>query len=189
MKSVVALDDLFASLQSTARHGLPPVEKWAPDRIGKIDIEIKADGNWWHEGEEIRRHELVKLFASILVREENGCYYLVTPVEKLEIRVQDAAFIVVESITTVEKLNEHGSGEEAVNVRTNTDDAITIGSKHPIELRSNIPYVYVRRGLWARVNRNVYYQWVESSLDANLKTDSELYLRSRGLDFSLGPLE
>ena len=188
MEGIAALDDLFSSLQSVARHGLPPVESWAPERVGKIDIEIKADGSWWHEGDKIHRHELVKLFASILVREKDGEHYLVTPVEKLKIFVQDAAFVVVESITTSEKGEDEASSVENINVRTNTDDALTIGPLHPIELRSNLPYVFVRRGLWAKVNRNVYYQWIESALGANRKTDGELYISSCGREYSLGSL-
>ena len=124
---------------------------------GDIDIRIAADGTWYHEGGPIGRLPLVKLFASVLRRDEVGDYWLVTPVERARIRVEDVPFIAVEM--TVE-----GEGEaQQIRFRTNLDDEVTAGPDHPIAFRmrpdqpEKAPYVLVRGGMEARLARAVYY--------------------------------
>lgn len=178
-----ALQSLFDTISDIEYRDLPPIEKWHPQRTAAIDIEIRSDGSWWHEGTEIVRKELCKLFASILRLEEDQEYYLVTPVEKLRISVADAPLIVVESTRfTDEESVSH------VAVRTNMDDSLQLGSEHTVELRAGIPYVYVRRGLWAKVGRSVYYDWVEWGERRSDGEKSCLVLNSGNTEFSLGSL-
>ncbi len=177
------LQSLFDSIADLEFRDLPPIENWQPERSAEIDIEIRSDGSWWHEGSEIVRKELRKLFASILRREQDQEYYLVTPVEKLRIRVEDAPLTIVESTRFIDD-----SSVSQIAVRTNMDDSLLLGAEHAVELRADIPYVYVRRGLWAKVSRSVFYEWVEwgeQQLDA---TPPYLALKSGNAEFSLGNL-
>ena len=180
---MLELEQLFESLQGITRHSLPPIERWQPERQADIDICIRSDGRWWHEGSEIKRHELIKLFASILRRESSGSYYLVTPNEKLQIQVEDVPLLIVESTRHVPE-----NGTEQIAMRSNLDDVLTLGADHALELRQSIPYVYVRRGLWARVTRNVYYQWADWGQPVQEAGKTALVLQSGGEQFSLGDL-
>ena len=129
----------------------------------QFDIRIATDGRWFHEGTEIRRIEIVRLFASVLMRDKTGDYWLVTPVEKGRITVDDAPFIVCEM--WVAPGADHRSNE--IHFRTNLDENITLDAAHPILLRpgDNLqdfrPYVEVRNGLVAKLSRPVYYQLAE----------------------------
>ncbi|MFL2845351.1 MAG: DUF1285 domain-containing protein [Candidatus Puniceispirillaceae bacterium] len=126
----------------------------------QFDIRIANDGRWFHEGDEIRRIEIVKLFASVLMQDATGDYWLVTPVEKGRITVDDAPFIVSEMLVT----SGRGSRSNEIHFRTNLDETIALDAAHPISLRSNgdlqnfRPYVEVRDGLWAKLSRPVYYE-------------------------------
>lgn len=178
-----ALQSLFDTISDIEYRDLPPIEKWHPERTASIDIEIRSDGSWWHEGSEIVRKELCKLFASILRMEEDQNYYLVTPLEKLRIAVADAPLMIVESTRFSDEYSiSH------IAVRTNMDDSLQLGAEHCLELRSGIPYVYVRRGLWAKVSRSVYYEWVEWSEQRSDREGSCLVLISGDSEFSLGRL-
>ena len=129
----------------------------------RFDIRIATDGRWFHEGDEIRRIEMVKLFASVLMRDKTGDYWLVTPVEKGRITVDDAPFIICEMLVS--------SGVDArsneIHFRTNLDENIALDAAHPILLRPADdsqdfrPYVEVRNGLQAKISRPVYYQLAE----------------------------
>ena len=144
--------------EQIAGESTPPVHLWQPEHVGEIDIVIDETGTWFHEGGQIRRPELVRLFASILWFEQ-GAYFLVTPVEKLKITVEDVPFI----IQTAEYV------EQSWVVTTNTLQRLIVSEQHPVELRpfqgQPIPYVNVRYDLWARISRGVYYQWVEQALE------------------------
>jgi hypothetical protein len=149
------LDDISAQIRDQKR---PPVDQWKPANLGEIDIRIDTKGRWFHEGEPIQRPALVKLFASILWF-ENNAYYLVTPVEKLKIEVADVPFLV-----------NHCERVDGVWVATdNVQTQTIIGRQNPVELRKfidqKVPYVKVRYDLWARVNRSVYIDWVNTALD------------------------
>lgn len=145
-----------------AERALPPVESWHPEREGRIDIRIARDGSWYHEGEEIRREKLVQLFSTILRREEDGGYVLVTPAEKLSIEVEDSPFVAVE-------MKNEGEGEgRTLAFRLNTGDLVVAGAEHPLTLRNSrdgpLPYLHVRGGLEALIGRNVYYELAELAL-------------------------
>lgn len=156
----------------------PPVHLWKPDFCGDINILINAQGEWLHDGALIHRNKLVKLFASILWCEEDN-YYLVTPVEKMRIEVEDVPFVVVSAALV--------DGQWIIT--TNVLDQFVIGEEHKVELRLFhsvwIPYVYIRYGLWARASRNVYAQWVNEAIDKEDHQQSELSLTSGNYQFSI----
>jgi hypothetical protein len=122
-------------------------------------LRIARDGSWWHEGAPIRRIELARLFATVLRRADDGSYWLVTPVERGRIAVEDVPFVAVE-------LTASGSGRaQSLRLRSNLDEWVTVGPQHPLRVRASgealVPYVEMREGLEARLERAVYYQLVE----------------------------
>ena len=151
-----------------------------------MDLQICSDGRWIHEGTEIKRQPLVKLFASILKREGDE-YFLVTPVEKWRIQVEDAPFLVTQAA--------RGEGAQApILFTTNTGDVVPLDNAHAWELRPYgdpsqlIPYIAVRDKLFARVSREVYYQlvqWAEEQ-DSTAGGEAQLWLTSAGEQFLLG---
>ena len=161
-----------------SRQSNPPVDQWNPASQGTIDIRIDTQSRWFHEGEEIKRRSLVKLFSSFLWFEDDQ-YFLVTPVEKLAIEVEDTPFCV----QFAQKV------ENTWMVSTNIDEQIIIGSDHPVILRhfekQLLPYVRVRFDLWARVNRSVYFQWVSEAIDQHPIEKGELTLCSGDYRFAV----
>ncbi len=165
-----------------SKKNLPPVEDWHPDFCGDIDMEIKADGSWFYNGSIFKRLSLVKLFASVL-KKENDKYYLVTPVEKVGIKVEDVPFVLTNWHWQDEKKN-------IITVSTNLDDEFILNKEHPLIIANNGGlYVTVRRNLLAKVHRNVYYQWVDIAKEVTTENGTELVLHSAGEQFSLGVLE
>jgi hypothetical protein len=141
---------------------LPPVEKWNPSHCGDSGMRIARDGTWFHEGSPIGRPAMVRLFSTILRREPDGSYVLVTPVEKLGIEVEDAPFVAVE-------VRSEGEGRgRSLAFRLNTGDVVVAGPEHPIRFAARPdgphPYLEVRRGLAALVGRPVYYELAELAL-------------------------
>ena len=141
---------------------LPPVEKWNPSHCGDSAMRIARDGTWFHEGSPIGRPAMVRLFSTILRREPDGSYVLVTPVEKLSIEVEDAPFVAVE-------LKSEGEGEErSLAFRLNTGDVVVAGPDHKLRVDERAdgphPYLSVRAGLEALVARTVYYELAELAL-------------------------
>jgi hypothetical protein len=136
---------------------LPPVEKWNPGHCGHSRMRIARDGTWFHEGSPIGRPAMVRLFSTILRREPNGRHVLVTPVEKLDIDVEDAPFVAVE-------LKSEGEGEgRRLAFRLNTGDPVVAGPDHLLRLGAR-PYLGVRGGLEALIARPVYYELAELAL-------------------------
>ncbi|MGV1013840.1 MAG: DUF1285 domain-containing protein [Methyloceanibacter sp.] len=132
---------------------------------GDIGLKIGADGTWYYEGSPIRRMKLVKLFASVLRREGDGKYYLVTPVEKVSIEVVDLPFVAVEMF------KEGEGSEQRLSFRTNVDDVVTANGEHPLGLTAAAggdlaPHITVRDGLKARLARPVYYDLAALALEA-----------------------
>ena len=177
---------LIGRAEGLGRH--PPVERWDPPFCGDIDMEIRADGSWFYLGTPIGRPALVRLFASVLRREADGKYLLVTPVEKVGIRVADAPFLAVE-------LDEGSAGPDRVlTVRTNVGDIVTIGPDHPLRFETDPatggvkPYVHVRGRLEARLTRAA-----QGELLALAETDARdgadwLGVRSGGVFFPVAPV-
>ncbi|MEA3039177.1 MAG: uncharacterized protein QOE79_1690 [Sphingomonadales bacterium] len=145
-----------------AEKKLPPVEKWNPGHCGPSDMRIARDGTWFHQGSPIGRPAMVRLFSTILRREPDGRHVLVTPVEKLDIEVEDAPFVAVE-------LKSEGEGRDRrLAFRLNTGDMVVAGPEHPLRFAAGEdgphPYLRVRGGLEALVARPVYYELAELAL-------------------------
>jgi hypothetical protein len=161
---------------------LPPVEQWNPSHCGDSAMRIARDGTWYHEGGPIGRPAMVRLFSSILRREADGNYVLVTPVEKLDIVVEDAPFVAVE-------LKSEGEGRDRnLAFRLNTGDLVLAGPDHRLRLETREdgphPYLEVRAGLEARLLRPVYYELAEIALAEGAQPPG---LWSKGAFFALEP--
>ncbi|WHO40734.1 DUF1285 domain-containing protein [Sphingobium sp. AP49] len=159
---------------------LPPVEKWNPAHCGDSEMRIARDGTWFHQGSPIGREAMVRLFSTILRREADGSYVLVTPVEKLSIVVDDAPFVAVE-------LKSEGEGpKRKLAFRLNTGDLVPAGPDHALTLRARAdgphPYLHVRAGLDALILRSVYYELMNIALDEG---GDRIGLWSEGIFFPL----
>ncbi|MCV2876945.1 DUF1285 domain-containing protein [Rhodobacteraceae bacterium XHP0102] len=153
-------ESLLAAATNAQKTGkLPPVEDWNPPFCGDIDMEIRRDGTWFYNGTPIGRARMVRLFSTILKREGDD-FFLVTPVEKVRIRVEDAPFIAQDFVVT-------GTGQaQMITFTTNVGDEVTAGPDSPIRLTRNSagepsPYVMVRRGLEALIDRKSFYRLVD----------------------------
>lgn len=157
-----------------AQRKLPPVDQWQPQAVGDSLMVIKADGRWFHDGGEIRRPAMVRTFASLLWRDDDGQHWLVTPFEKQAIAVEDAAFIATD-------VTEQ---DGALAFRLNTDEIVLAGPDNPLVARGDAEtpalYLLVRHGVEARINRSTWLQLVELA-------DADLCLTSQGARFSLVP--
>jgi uncharacterized protein len=178
-----SLSELIAAAQAASDGGarsLPPVHLWHPENCGDIDIVIKPDGLWFHEGTPIGRPQLVRLFSTVLRRDPDG-FFLVTPVEKLKITVQDAPFTAV-------RVDREG---EALVFQTNVGDLVEAGPDHPIRVEMDEatgeprPYLHVRAGLEALIMRPVFYELVAMGA----AREGRLGVGSNGAWFDLGPLQ
>ncbi|MGB6231011.1 MAG: DUF1285 domain-containing protein [Litorimonas sp.] len=177
-----SLQDLMDALADTS-EGERPVERWNPDYCGEMDLLIKADGSWWHEGSRITRKGLVELFASVLRKDEDGRTYLVTPVEKLGVQVERAPFLAV-------RVDATGTGEDQrLFFKTNLNETVEAGPDNPIRVETDPdsmepdPYVLVRGRLEAAINRPVFYELVELAVERN----GSLGVWAGGAFFPLGP--
>jgi uncharacterized protein len=158
------LDGLTAAARDAAKagsgeRGLPPVHLWNPPFCGDLDMRIASDGTWFYLGTPIGRPALVRLFSTILKRED-GKYFLVTPVEKVGIRVDDAPFLAVE----MQKVDDEKG--RLLRFRTNVDDWVACDVGHGLRFKTAAgggltPYLHVRADLWAKVTRAVYYDLVD----------------------------
>lgn len=154
----------------------PPVEQWHPDFCGDIDIVIKSNGEWFYQGTIIKRNKMVTLFASIL-KKEGDSYFLVTPVEKVGITVEDTPFVVV--------------GAELIDdtwvLQNNLNEKVLLSYEHSLSFdQSGAPQVIWRANLPARINQNVFYQLQIHALDSEGVIDDEVWLHSNGEKFLLG---
>lgn len=159
-----AFDSLTSAAQSFASRGPAPVHLWNPPYCGEIDMRIAADGTWFYQKTPIGRPALVKLFASVLKREGDR-YFLVTPVEKCGLTVEDAPFLAVEMRR--DAAPDHPGYSPTLRFRTNVDDWVACGNKHPLRFEPEPangglkPYLLVRDGLWAKVTRALFYDLVD----------------------------
>lgn len=184
--------DAMQSLLSAAEaidtaDGYPPVDRWEPEYCGEMDLVIKRDGSWWHEGARIGREKLVRLFARILRKDADGETYLVTPVEKIKIKVEAAPFTAV-------RVDRSGSGQDQkLAFLTNLDDAVIAGPEHPLRVEiaedgEPEPYVHVRGRLEALITRAAFYDLVEfAERGENDQGEPVMGVWSRGVFFPLGP--
>ena len=186
--SVLSFATKAAEAADRAGGALPPVERWNPDYCGDIPMRIAADGVWFYEGTPIGRAPLVRLFSTILKREGDE-FFLVTPVEKMRITVDDAPFQAV-------RVDAEGEGESRRLVfTTNMGDRVALGPDHPLAMRPAAgdlglaPYIEVRRGLEARITRSVLFELVELGEEREENGSAVIAVRSEGAWFALGPVE
>ena len=169
--------------------GLPPIDKWNPPFCGDIDMEIRSDGTWFYMGTPIGRYPLVRLFSTVLRKDEDGRTYLVTPVEKVGIRVEDAPFVAVEMVVTGE-----GSTQQ-LTFRTNVGDVAEAGPEHPLrfaiagENQELKPYLHIRGRLEALVSRPVMYDLVDLGEEADIDGRIMFAIRSGGMLFPVMPAD
>ena len=175
------LEGVTAAARQAPGRGLPPVHLWNPPHCGEIDIVIRADGTWVHEGSPIGRRELVRLFSTVLRLDPDG-HHLVTPVEKLKIRVEDLPFRAV-----AVEIGE-GDGEPVLTFTTDVGDVVEAGPDNAVIVETDAatgepaPRLHVRRGLEARIARPVFYELVEQAR----VVEGRLCVRSNGVEFPLG---
>ena len=207
LNSIDSLSQYFKSVAGT-REGrpIPPLENWYPEQIDDMDLIIKANGEWWHEGEHMTRESLVSLFATILWKEENNGtveYFLKTPVQKLRIQVEDVPLL----INDVGIVNEGNEGNESwLEFTTTTGDVVRLDDEHSITLNTYItedntsdseeskrqeteaqirPYMEVRNGLTALIGRNAFYHLTEIGELTEHDGETILTLQSGGKSYQL----
>ncbi|HSM54282.1 MAG TPA: DUF1285 domain-containing protein [Erythrobacter sp.] len=163
--------------EQVAARKLPPVESWQPEKVTDSHMRIAADGTWFHQGEKIRREAMVRAFAGLLLRDDAGNHWLVTPFEKAAIEVEDAAFIAVDVARR----------DGGLAFRLNTDELVIAGPEHRLGATGNPEtpalYLQVRRGCEARLNRSTYQQLAEIALAES----DDWSVTSMGESFSLVP--
>ncbi|WP_435949752.1 DUF1285 domain-containing protein [Psychrobacter sp. DM8] len=196
LNNMEALSQYLKSEAGTRQgRGIPPLEKWHPEQTVDMDLTIKANGEWWHEGGHVTRESLVSLFATILwVEEKDGdlAYYLKTPVQKMRITVEDVPLF----INDIGIVNE--DGEQWIEFATTTGDVVRLDDAHLITLRhyesqdddraneSKVrPYMPVRNGLEALIGRNAFYHLVEIGTLSEQNGETILTLQSGGKSYEL----
>lgn len=172
-----------------AQKPLPPVDRWQPPLSGDIDLRIARDGTWYHEGIAFQREALVRLFASILRQDEDGAHYLVTPVEKWRIQVDDAPFLAV-------RLDAEGAGpNQLLRFTTNLGDTVIAGAEHLLWVEYRVPegepspYIHIRGRLRALLSRAVFIELVELGEEQPTLTGRNYGVWSQGQFFCLGQLD
>jgi hypothetical protein len=187
-----SLEGIAAAAQQAAnagstQKGMPPVHLWNPPFCGDLDIRIASDGTWFYMGTPIGRPALVRLFSTILKRED-GKHFLVTPVEKVGIRVDDAPFLAVEMV------KEGDSADRLLRFRTNVDDWVTCDGAHRLRFEAAAdggltPYLHVRADLWAKVTRALYYDLVDMGEERVVDGRSMYGVASSGEFFAMADAE
>ncbi len=180
-------ESLAKSAKAAAKKGgLPPVHLWNPPYCGELDIRIARDGTWYYLGTPIGRKPLVRLFSTILKLEDEK-YFLVTPVEKVGIQVEDAPFVAVDFVA------ESEGNHQILTFETNVGDRVAAGPEHPIRVVRDAesgepsPYVMVRAGLEALIDRKSFYRLVEIGAHAQKDGESWFGLWSNGVFFPVIP--
>ena len=166
------------------KRSIPPLEQWHPKHCGTMDLCIKANGEWWHEGQLIKRQRMIDLFSSVLWKEQ-GKFYLKTPVEQIEIEVEDEP-LLVNQVDQIEF-----EGVSYIQMTTTNEDIVIVDQKHPIFMREYQgelrPYIHVRFGINALIQRATFFHLVEmGELSENQQGESVLILKSGNFDLQLG---
>lgn len=176
---IALIQKQISAADGKGKKSMPPVEQWNPDFCGNMNLVIKRSGQWWHEGTPFTRAKLIQLLASVL-KKEGDDYFLVTPVEKIGIQVEDVPFVIIDANTN----------KDIIEVSTQTGDTFSLGEEHLVELRefdgNLVPYCRVRRNLWARIHQNVLYRWVDIAREVTKEKHTELQLTSGNYHFSIG---
>ncbi len=182
-------DSLLSNLEEIrAEAGLPPVHAWNPPFCGDMDMVIRRDGSWHYMGSPIGRASMVRLFSTIMRHDDDDCYYLVTPVEKVRIQVEDAPFVAI-------AVDTEGEGQKQVlTFTTNVGDTVRLDSEHPFrvdldpESAEPSPYILVRDRLEALVHRNIFYQLVEMADIQSVEGGDWYGIWSGGTFYKIAPV-
>lgn len=186
-RSLDGLTTVARDAAAATGKGLPPVHLWNPPFCGDLDMRIGTDGTWFYMGTPIGRPALVRLFSSILKRED-GKHFLVTPVEKVGIRVDDAPFLAVEMTV------DQGDNGRLLRFRTNVDDWVSCDSAHRLRFEAAEggglkPYLHVRADLWAKVTRALYYDLVDMGEERMIDGRMMFGIESGGTFFAMADAE
>lgn len=157
-KNLDAIAQYVKNAQDGHKRAIPPLDQWHPQRCGRMDLKVLANGQWWHEGQQIKRKALTDLFASVLWKEEQK-FYLKTPIEMIEIEVEDEP-LFIQSAAQVQI-----EGKSYIQLMTDHDDVVVVDAEHPIFMRDYQgqvrPYVHVRFGINALIGRAAFYHLIE----------------------------
>ena len=183
-KNLMSIAQYLKDVQAGHKRSIPPLEQWQPKHCGKMDLTVKANGEWWHEGQLISRQALLDLFTKVLWK-ENGHFYLKTPVEQIEIDVEDEP-LVINQVDQIEI-----EGKQYLQLTTPQQDMIIVDSEHPIFMREYQgelrPYVHVRFGINALIQRHSFFHLIEyGELLENDQGVTILSLKSGDLHLQLG---
>ncbi len=183
-KNIMSIAQYLKSAQSGHKRSIPPMEQWQPKHCGKMDLKVLANGEWWHEGQLIKRQSLLDLFSSVLWKEQ-GRFYLRTPVEQIEIEVEDEPLFVNQVDSTVI------ADQKYIQLTTTNADLIVVDAEHPIFMREFAgelrPYVHVRFGINALIQRSAFFHLIEmGELVENEQGDAILRLQSGDFHLQLG---
>jgi hypothetical protein len=167
----------------TSQSSLPPVELWNPDFCGDMNMQIKSNGDWWHEGTPIGRKKLFKLFSTIIKKEDDD-YFLVTPVEKIGIKVEWKPFVIIDF--DVKEINS----KSVFQFTDNCDNVILLEKPNQLELSlfkdEKLPIINVRRNLYASFTRSCYYRLIDTAEPVEKNGITVIKIKSNGHDFILG---
>ena len=183
-KNLSNISQYLKNAQSSHKRSIPPLDQWHPKHCGAMDLKVKANGEWWHEGQLIKRQPLLDLFTKVLWKED-GKFYLKTPVEQIEIEVEDEP-LLVNQVDQVEF-----EGQTYLQVTTTNQDVVIVDVEHPIFMREYQgelrPYVHIRFGINALIQRNAFFHLVEyGTLLENEQGEAILSLQSGDLHLQLG---
>ena len=183
-KNLSNISQYLKNAQSSHKRSIPPLDQWHPKHCGAMDLKVKANGEWWHEGQLIKRQSLIDLFSTVLWKDDEK-FYLKTPVEQIEIEVEDEPLFV----NSVEQIQLEGLNY--IQLSTTTQDVVIVDQEHPIFIREFDgelrPYVHVRFGINALIQRASFFHLVEmGELMENRQGESILLLKSGNFDLQLG---
>ena len=183
-KNLMSIAQYLKGVQAGHKRSIPPLEQWQPKHCGKMDLKVKANGEWWHEGQLIKRQALLDLFSKVLWKEA-GKFYLKTPVEQIEIEVEDEPLLV----NQVDQIDI--DGQSYLQLITTNQDVVIVDQEHPIFMRDFQgeirPYVHVRFGMNALIQRQAFFHLIEyGELLENEQGDTILSLESGDFHLQLG---
>ena len=183
-KNLSNISQYLRNAQSSHKRSIPPLDQWHPKHCGAMDLKVKANGEWWHEGQLIKRQSMIDLFSTVLWKED-GRFYLKTPVEQIEIEVEDEPLFV----NSVEQIQLEGLNY--IQLSTTTQDVVIVDQEHPIFMREFDgelrPYVHVRFGINALIQRASFFHLIEmGELMENQQAESILLLKSGNFNLQLG---
>ena len=183
-KNLMDIAQYLKDAQGSHKRSIPPLDQWHPKHCGTMDLKVLANGEWWHEGQLIKRQAMIELFATVLWKEEDK-FYLKTPVEQIEIEVEDEP-LFVNQVDQVEI-----AGKIYLQLTTTTQDVVIVDEDHPIFMRAFQgelrPYVHVRFGINALIQRAAFFHLVEmGELSEDAEGQAKLCLQSGDLLLQLG---